>query len=803
MNKVQFFHRSLTMAKRNFLQRARESMKRGRQARRQPVPRPRLLFLEYLEQRTAPSCNPGVSGGVLRVNGDNGSNYVTLTHNNSTNLTRIEWYDTVAHARDFSDSSFSSILMNMGTAADDVTIDSSPPNRPVTVDGGGGLDHVFIGNSQGLPAIRSEVYVTNPPLGGYTYLVVNNSIDTAAHNVTLSDSGIRFDGGIPAIRYAQSDLQVLVLTGGKGATTYTVLNTPTSGFPAGVATYLYPYGFATVNVQATTGRLFIYDIASNNVLNVNVGNGGSVQAIRGAVSVAGTSNYITLNINDQLDPGDASGLRVPIIDTYTPAGETEYVRVSGLAPDGVPISTRCADTENVIVHTGINEVVAQVVSTGPLLGGLGVLTLEGNSDQTYVEVFGHDGTVQGIRGTLRITNPRARTALYVEDDSDTRHRHVNLDQIIIGNGLYGQISGLAPAFIQYKYGDILYLVVTTGTGGADVFVSSTDPPTFLGGNGPNTSIYLDVSLQHFQGPLRIDSNINGSITVDISDVLDPYSQTVTLDTYMPDTEHLRISGLTQQPIDIVSSSLQSLGIEGSGGSTFNVQTTSAYAFPTTIYTSYGNNTVVVHGTSTSPLSVYLAGGQNDTVNLGDADHGLARIQSAVTVVGNELGAGDTLNVIDQANPNPETYIFTDMLLVTPTRTIVGQMENFDTVVLYPSLDPATAVVDAHDPGLYTLVISYDAPPGAPPPGGGGGNAPRPNSGFMVDSPQIDSVSAHFLAETARKGSMAQKTAWPASEAMVLDLLNRTAKRSSSQQALATDLAWADALPALIAGPALA
>jgi hypothetical protein len=759
------------------------------------------LTLEYLEQRTAPSCNPGVSGGVLRVNGDNSSNYVTLTHNNSTNLTRIEWYDGVSHARDFSASSFSSILMNMGAAADTVTIDSSPPNRPVTVDGGGGQDIVFIGNSQGLPGIRSEVSVKNSPIGGYTALYVNNHIDTAAHNVTLSDSEIRFDGGIPVIRYAQSDLQVLGLTGGRGATTYTVLNTPTSGFPAGVATFLYPYGFATVNVQATTGELSIYDTASNNVLNVNVGNGGSVQAIRGAVSVAGPHDYITLNINDQLDPGDASGIRVPIIDTYTPAGDTEYTRVRYLAP--APISTRCADTENLTVRTGIGEVVPQVVSTGPLLSGLGVLTLEGNSDQTYASVGGNDGTVQSIRGTLRITSPRARTLLYIVDSSDTRHRHVNLDQIIIGNGLYGQISGLAPAMIQYKYGDTLFLGVTTGTGGADVFVSSTDPLTSLQGNGPNTSIYLDVSGQHFQGPLSISSYLSGSIAVDISDVLDPNSQTVTLDTYMPDTEHVRVSGLTLQPIDIVSSSLQSLGIEGgSGGSTFNVQTTSAYAFPTTIDTSYGSNTVVVHGTARSPLSVYLTGGQNDTVNLGDAANGLARIQSAVTVVGNELGAGDTLNVIDQANPNPETYVVTDRLLVTASRTIVGYMENFDTVVLYPSLDPATAVLDAHDPGLYTLIISYD-PPAAPPPGGGGGNAPRPSSGLLADRPPIDGVSAHFLAETARQGSLAPKTAAPASDAMVLDLLNRTAKRSSSPQALATDLAWADALPALIAGPALA
>src|SRR5205823_11428274 len=142
-------------------------------------------------------------------------------------------------------------------------------------------------------------------------------------------------------------------------------------------------------------------------------------------------------------------------------------------------------------------------------------------DQTYVTVSDSNGTVQSIRGTLRITNARGRTSLYVVDISDTVHRHVNMNQVIIGDSLYGEIIGLGPAAIQYKYGDALFVGVTTGTGGADVYVTSTDAATSLQGNGANTYIYLDVSQQHFQGPLSISSNISGSIAVDISDVGDP------------------------------------------------------------------------------------------------------------------------------------------------------------------------------------------------------------------------------------------------------------------------------------------
>jgi len=84
-------------------------------------------------------------------------------------------------------------------------------------------------------------------------------------------------------------------------------------------------------------------------------------------------------------------------------------------------------------------------------------------------------------------------------------------------------------------------------------------------------------------------------------------------------------------------------------------------------------------------------------NIGDSVNGLAAILTPVTVVGNALGAGDTINVMDQANPNPETYVATNIGLINSTRQIVN-FQDFDTLVLYPSLDPATTIFDAHRRG---------------------------------------------------------------------------------------------------------
>jgi hypothetical protein len=295
-----------------------------------------------------------------------------------------------------------------------------------------------------------------------------------------------------------------------------------------------------------------------------------------------------------------------------------------------------------------------------------MVTLEGHSDQTYVSVLGNDGTAQGIRGILRITNTRVYTGLYVYDSSDTAHRTVSLDSVVIGDGLYGQITGLAPAAIQYRYNQTSYLSLYTGSAGADINVVGTGDDTYLESDGSNNSVLLGGArgLQGLQGQVTI-GNYTGRVNVDIDDVADTEKRTITLTTDTPDVENVEVFGLTPRPITIKSYCIGRLDLEGgSGGDTFEVQNTSAYSFPTTIYTNFGNNAVNVHATSISPLSLYLSG--MDTVHIGDAVNGLAGISSPVLVVGNGPGAGDAIYVIDQANPSPETYYVTDTGLASST-----------------------------------------------------------------------------------------------------------------------------------------
>jgi hypothetical protein len=124
-------------------------------------------------------------------------------------------------------------------------------------------------------------------------------------------------------------------------------------------------------------------------------------------------------------------------------------------------------------------------------------------------------------------------------------------------------------------------------------------------------------------------------------------------------------------------------------------------------------------------------------------------------------------------------------LSTPTRSIV-RFQDFDTLVLFPSLDSNTAAIDAHDPSLYTLVISYDPAPTPPPAGGGAGLLP----------------SDALFAETGGEGGMAQPLAAPVSNAMLVDLLTATAVRTSSQSASSLDHLWAASMTGTLATPVL-
>jgi hypothetical protein len=115
------------------------------------------------------------------------------------------------------------------------------------------------------------------------------------------------------------------------------------------------------------------------------------------------------------------------------------------------------------------------------------------SNGSTVVWLGSGGSLQNIHGAVTITNTASSTTLTLDDSADANRTTATLNTVNLGGAVYDQVTGLAPAPIQYKAGDTSSATVLTGAGGATLSVLAASIPTTLAGiswaanglNGPN------------------------------------------------------------------------------------------------------------------------------------------------------------------------------------------------------------------------------------------------------------------------------------------------------------------------------
>src|SRR5262249_47177561 len=136
--------------------------------------------------------------------------------------------------------------------------------------------------------------------------------------------------------------------------------------------------------------------------------------------------------------------------------------ITGLAP--AAIDYRYSDFDNVVITTGQGNDTVDVLATGnnALPGGLTTTFISAGGQDT-VNV-GNAGSVRGILGPLHIENPPSMTTVNVDDSADTVGRTVTQSTITLVGFLWGSITGLAPAEIDYRYVDTSGVNITTGSG---------------------------------------------------------------------------------------------------------------------------------------------------------------------------------------------------------------------------------------------------------------------------------------------------------------------------------------------------
>jgi hypothetical protein len=242
------------------------------------------------------------------------------------------------------------------------------------------------------------------------------------------------------------------------------------------------------------------------------------------------------------------------------------------------------------------------VTTDDVGGGIG-----GGSDTVTLG----NGTTQNILGAVNIegTAPLTNT-IVLNDASDTQLRTVTVSNMLNGANpadyegnadIWGQVSGLAPANINFEYEDTASVTIDGSNAGSTYNIQATGVATTVNGGSGNDTFNLGSgnSLGGLQGPLTIRGG-GGTNIFNANDSNSATGQSYTL-------SYNQLTGSDFAPITYAYASLHALNVTGSGNDTLTVLTPVAVA-ATTFNGGSGTNTLV--GPNASSLTTWTISGAN-------------------------------------------------------------------------------------------------------------------------------------------------------------------------------------------------
>jgi autotransporter-associated beta strand protein len=354
-------------------------------------------------------------------------------------------------------------------------------------DGGSNADRVNLGDNGSLSGVQSSINIENK--AGTNALVVDDSQDpTPAVNVAMGKFGanpddaerdgdiwgsVGFSNAAADIYYEYNDTRSLTVDTGSGAgTTVEVYDTD----PA-VA------GFQT-------------NIVSHAATTINVGN-PTVAGIASTLNLENPPSFDTININDSVD----SSVQKVVLSTLgtnpadSEANSDDWGQVSFLGAANINYEYSDTSALNVLTGQGPGTVV-NVLATNPDNVNCQTNIIAQVKTTVNVGNAGSGADVQNIASTLNIEDPFAKlVTINVDDSLDPAAHTASLSTIgsnpadSEGNSdAWGEINGLAPANINYEYGDVRSLLIEGGKVG-DTFDVANLPPvstTVSGTGGTNT-----------------------------------------------------------------------------------------------------------------------------------------------------------------------------------------------------------------------------------------------------------------------------------------------------------------------------
>jgi hypothetical protein len=617
------------------------------------------LAIDGLEDRTLLSTLTLMTNGSLVYRPSTSvANSLTMYHNAATHrYTFLDAAENITltgnfinplgngnYTVSFGDGNIHFITVNMPNQNFTVNIEQTLANAPVTVNELNVNNVVNISPiAKNLNNIQGTVYVYGGQVGTIHSINVYDSSNTAAQTFSMSTSnyvGYVSRSGAATISY-YDNIYPVTINGGSGNNTYNVNGT------AAHTTLNTGNGHDTVNVNGGS-------------ITVNDGTGGVDVNVAASSRNLDDVGYVTVN-------GAGIGVDNLVLNDQANSAPTYYTVGSSVISREHDFGTRSFDYNSQLTKVTINGGTSEFDQFD--VQATGVPTDIVAHANATVNVGDDYNTLGGITHNLSIADPPANSyvTLNVYDNGDAGFHTATFQTITVGSLNYGQITGLAPAAITYKYEDTSYVDVETGTAGANVNVLATGSPVHLRFDYAHGTVNVGDagSVQHIQRPLTIGGPAVPTVNVD--DSADPSPRTVTLDTSVP---YGLITGLAPAVIEYSSGVANSVTVEtGTGGGMVNVLSTSV---PTSIV-GHANGTVNIGNAGSvqhilGPLTISNPPSYF-TVNVDDSADGSAQnvVLDTMTINGSDYGRitglapasilyryGDTTSVTIETGPGGAT-----------------------------------------------------------------------------------------------------------------------------------------------------
>jgi hypothetical protein len=496
----------------------------------------------------------------------------------------------------------------------------------------GGSDSVTLGDaSHNMQGIQGFVYVTD--LVDFTSVTMDDAGDTQQHtNVSLT-SGSSGDGptyeevtGLaPAVIEldAGSVVGTTILGGtATGGNTYDVYDTQ-----AGPWVIRTGAGGDAVNVHDTSQGLTVDGQGANNA--VNVGDGGQVGGVRGAVAVQNEASGLTaLTVDDSRDP-TAQTVTIQSNAIYGINGFTDPTTTGPwLSYSGLSSLTFNGGTPSVNgVPTGAGNAFF-VQGTAPMINGT---TLNTGGGTAGVTVSDAGGTLNGIQGALAV-NGRGPATLAFNDLNGTPASAPN--QAFNYNLVQNSFNRTGTATVTYGgMASVTIQTANTGLGPADdIGVTSTAAGTTYqinAGTGYQTFSVGDApfTLNGIQGSLYLHG-AGGTLPNDQLGFFYDVDRT-THHTFVLTGDGTAQGGFVQRDgmANIHYDGFDGyivLGVAGSIGATVNVESQASSGY------------------------TYIEAGSPDKVVIGNTSHTMAGILGDIGIVADPTAAQTPTVTLDDA-----------------------------------------------------------------------------------------------------------------------------------------------------------